>query len=203
MKKNYHVKEGTAKWIEKGARDRKIWPGEFLDIVALSWNPNGEAIQTPVPEKITTIAEELELTNGLLKIAREDEGLPEGFVRAKITDAWKKVDWKKLEALSVEVQGLKRDKLRLEAEKLKEETGLLHMRAVKVKNGLPMTVRNELAMEDDTASPDGILWCSRCKVTAESREEIESHKKMGCSRYLEPYNEAISFSGAKEVGRNK
>ena len=181
IKKTLRVKDETAEFIERGAKAREIGEGEFLDLVAQSWRAGGETEQK-APEKIVTIAEELELPNGLLKIARDPEGLPEGFVRAKISESWAKIDWKRLEKLNVEVQGLKKDKLQKEVERL----DIANRKAL---NRAPPGVRHSIEMEKDTAEAGGFVrqWCIRDRITIDSPEELEAHKASGCTiRELEP-----------------
>jgi hypothetical protein len=184
VKKTFQIKEETAKWIGKGAKERNIWLGEFLDLVA-TWPSPGAEAQAPATEKLTVIAEELELSNGLLKITRDDDGLPVGFVRAKRfapggkEEGWVPINWKQLEALNAEVQGLKRDKLA-------EEVKMLKTRRTTLVHRMTVGARTELAMEDDTAKPDK-FWCVKCRVTAETPDEIAAHRRQCGEQYLQAY----------------
>lgn len=118
------------------------------------------------PEKLTTIAEELELPNGLLKITRDD-GLPVGFVRARASDGWTRIDWRKLEVLNVEDQGLERDKL-------SEEMKRIRAARVKVENRLPASAKHPLDQESGRA--DVPNWCRKCRVSLETRGDLETNK---------------------------
>jgi hypothetical protein len=62
--------------------------------------------------------------------------------------------------------------------KLREETRYLHTRNVRIEKGLPVGVKTELALEQDTAKPER-LWCLNCRVTADTPEEIQAHKSFG------------------------
>lgn len=192
IQKAYRILPSTVDWIKKGAKARGLGVGDYLDLVA-TWPVPGsvkeevaEKSTTPeTPERMVLVAEELELPNGLLKIVRdpEEDGLPVAFVRSRVSDGWKRVDWKRLHELDVEVQGLKRDKLA-------EEVKRIRATRVKIETRLPPGAQNILAMEKDVAEPQGHdfpKWCMNCKVTVESPEELEEHRRVGHSvRELEP-----------------
>jgi len=187
IKKTFRMKDETARWFEKGAKDRGLTESEFADLVATWPSPSAEA-QSPAPEKRTVIAEELELPNGLLKIARDrgdGDGLPVGFVRARrLTPdgkeaGWVPINWKQLEALNAEIQGLKKDKL-------SEEVKMLKARRTTLVHRMNVGARTELAMEDDTAKADK-YWCAKCRVTAETPDEITAHRKQCGEQYLQVY----------------
>lgn len=183
IKKTFRIRDETGAWIEKGAKSRQMGESEFLDMVATWPAPTQEGTTVVRPERTAWIAEELELPNGLLKIAREGDGLPVAFVRAKVTAAWVPIDWKKLEALNVEVQGLRRDKLN-------EEVLTLRTKRAKIEKGMSLAARTQLELQKDIAEPAGKdfpKWCTRCRVTVETPEELETHKAYGCLvRELEP-----------------
>jgi hypothetical protein len=185
------VNPSTKDWIESQSEDRGLGTGEFLDLVA-TWpmpTQEGEKVERPEEGKRVLVAEEIELPNGLLKITRDEEGLPVAFVRAKAGAAWLPINWKRLEELNVEVQGLKADKLKKEVEKLtlvNKKQGIVNSRLLA---GLPPAARTEFEMQKDQAqTPAGWpKWCMNCRVSVETPEELESHRAAGHSvRDLEP-----------------
>jgi|GEM_PF-5685441 hypothetical protein len=199
MKKlSVRVKDETWDWIRKGAKERKEREGEFLDYAAargLRLSEEGKESESSGTGEVRVIGEELELKNGLLRITRDTDGDPIGWARVRTTrpdgseEPWTEVDWKKLEALNVEMQGLKRDKLAHEVElqkkrqeKLVKEIEKLAISNTRSRNRLPVGARNELEMGKDVASEGSGFpkWCLTCKVTVDTPEELEKHKTANC-----------------------
>ena len=170
-KPTFRITDEAAKVLESRAKRRDLGLSKYLELV-LSWPETepGEGGEEKAPEKLTTIAEELELPNGLLKIARDEEGLPEGFVRAKVSAGWTKIDWRKLALQDVEFQGLKRDKLAEEVKKIRASR-------MRIENRLPASARHQLNEEEDRAEVPN--WCKKCRVSLTTRDELEAHKQ-GC-----------------------
>lgn len=168
--RSYRILPETKEWIKRGAKARGLGVGEFLDVVATWPVPGSEAEEVrekeEEKEKVVTVAEELELSNGLLKITRDEDGLPVAFVRSKPTEGWKVVDWKRLRELDVEVQGLKRDKLQ-------EEVKRIRVSRLKMEGRLTASERHTMNEEEDRAEVPN--WCRKCRVTIETRAELQAH----------------------------
>lgn len=189
-----NVLPGSKDKFEVEAKVKKMNLGQYFDFLMARGQPisEGEKPTGEGPEKVTVIAEELELPNSLLKITRDTDGQPVGWVRPRTTrpdgseEPWVEVDHKKLRELNVEIQGLTRDRLARDVQKRDEEIKTMRARRTAFIHRMPVGARTELAIEDDTAKPDK-FWCRKCRVTVETPEEIAAHRKLCGEEWLEPF----------------
>ena len=198
IRKTLRLKDETGKWIEKEAKAHGLDQSEFIDLVATWPPPSQEGTKIVRSNGSPFIAEALELPNGLLKIERDDDGLPVAFVRSKEKDAWLPMNWKRLEALNVEVQGLKRDKLVKEVEKLA-------IGNAKATGRLPPGARNILEQSRDTAEPGEFEWlfCVNCKQMIQTPEDLDYHKaQKHMIREPDPIEIQEVWPGAPRSGSN-
>lgn len=178
MTKHLSVKVDDAIYSELKAT-AEARDAELSDIVRerlAGANPKGpsavETLGQPAAQRppVPYIAEELETADHLLRIARDPEGLPVGFVRAKSGDAWQPVNFRRLADINEEVQGLKRDKLA-------EEVKRIRVQRVAVENRLPVGVRAQYDAEN--ANAPEILYCSNCRRLVDTFGMEESCRAAG------------------------